>query len=136
MQIFIALCSVSTAGLWLSGHAAAQSYPAKPVRMLVGFLGGSTTDIIARVYANKLAESLGRQVVVENRAGAGANIAAEIVAKSAPDGYTTLLGSPGLAISPTLYSRLGYDSTRNAILPVWARCRPHRTCWWSTNHCR
>lgn len=68
--------------LWGS-HAAGQLYPVKPVRLLVGFPGGSTTDIIAPTYGAKLSESLGRQIVVENRAGAGANIAAEAAANFA-----------------------------------------------------
>jgi tripartite-type tricarboxylate transporter receptor subunit TctC len=109
----------------ISGHAAGQTYPVKPVRMLVGFPGGSTTDIIARTYSAKLTELLGRQVVVENRAGAGANIAAEAAAKSAPDGYTTLLGSPGLAVSPALYSRLGYDALRDLAGVGQVSATPH-----------
>lgn len=106
-------------------QATGQSYPVKPVRMLVGFPGGSTTDIIARNYANKLTESMGRQIVVENRAGAGANIAAELAAKSAPDGYTTLLGSPGLAVSPALYSKLGYDALRDLAGVAQVSATPH-----------
>jgi len=119
--------SISLAGVCVlfGPHAASQTYPVKPVRMLVGFPGGSTTDIIARTYAHKLSESLGRQIVVENRAGAGANIAAELAAKSAPDGYTTLLGSPGLAVSPTLYSKLGYDALRDLAGVGQVSATPH-----------
>ncbi len=105
------------------GHA--QTYPVKPVRLLVGFPGGSTTDIIARTYGHKLTESLGRQIVVENRAGAGADIAAELTAKSAPDGYTLLLGSPGLAVSPALYSKLGYDAQRDLAGVGQVSATPH-----------
>lgn len=111
--------------VFVSANASSQTYPAKPVRMLVGFLSGSTTDIIARTYAHKLSESLGRQIVVENRAGAGANIAAEIVARSAPDGYTVLLGSPGLAVSPSLYSKLGYDAQRDLAGVGQVSATPH-----------
>ena len=107
MHISVVVGWVAGAFVLLSSQAIGQTYPVKPVRMLVGFPGGSTTDIIARTYSFKLSESLGRQVVVENRAGAGANIAAEAAARSAPDGYTVLLGSPGLAVSTALYSKLG-----------------------------
>lgn len=125
MQHSVIAASLAAAFVLLSGTAAGQAYPAKPVRMLVGFPGGSTTDIIARTYGHKLSESLGRQVVVENRAGAGANIAAEAAAKSAPDGYTTLLGSPGLAVSPALYSRLGYDALRDLAGVGQVSATPH-----------
>ncbi len=116
---------LAIAAVVLSGHAGGQTYPIKPVRMLVGFPGGSTTDIIARTYGAKLSELLGRQVVIENRAGAGANIAAEAAAKSAPDGYTTLLGSPGLAVSPALYSKLGYDALRDLAGVGQVSATPH-----------
>ena len=117
----------SLAGVFvlIGGQAVSQTYPVKPVRLLVGFPGGSTTDIIARTYGAKLTELLGRQVVVENRAGAGANIAAEAAAKSAPDGYTTLLGSPGLAVSPALYSKLGYDALRDLTGVGQVSATPH-----------
>jgi len=125
MQRSIATGMLAGVLAWLGGAAAAQTYPVKPVRLLVGFPGGSTTDIIARTYSVKLSESLGRQVVVENRAGAGANIAAEAAARSAPDGYTLLLGSPGLAVSPALYSKLGYDALRELAGVGQVSATPH-----------
>lgn len=95
-------------------HATAQTYPTKPVRMIVGFPPGGSNDIVARIVAPKLGELLGVQVVVENRAGANATIAADFVAKSAPDGYTLLLGSTSsLVISPYTYSKLSYDTVRD-----------------------
>ena len=103
----------------------AQAYPHKPVRLLVGFTGGSTSDVIGRVVAQKLGESLGQQVLVENRPGAGANIAAEIVAKSAPDGYTTLYANTGIAVAISAYEKLGYDVLRDLAPVGQAAASPH-----------
>jgi tripartite-type tricarboxylate transporter receptor subunit TctC len=102
-------------GLALAGSAFAQgSYPARPVNMVVGFAPGGGTDITARTIAKKLSEYLGQNVVVENRAGAGGNIATEYVSKANADGYTILLGNVGsLAVAPHLISKLGYDPLRD-----------------------
>jgi tripartite-type tricarboxylate transporter receptor subunit TctC len=90
---------------------AAQTYPTKPIRFIVPFAPGGGTDITARTIAQKLSEALGKPVVVDNRGGAGGVIGADIVAKSVPDGYTLLLGSPGpLTINPALQSKLPYDT--------------------------
>jgi tripartite-type tricarboxylate transporter receptor subunit TctC len=90
--------------------SAAQEYPAKPVRILVGFAPGGGIDIAARSLAPALGAALGTQVIVENRPGAGSNIAAETAAKAPPDGYTLLLGSiAALAINPALYRKLSFD---------------------------
>jgi tripartite-type tricarboxylate transporter receptor subunit TctC len=101
----------------LCGGAVAQGYPNRPIRMLVGFTPGGTTDVIARIVGQKMAESLGHSVIIDNRPGAGANIAAELAAKSPPDGYTAVCVNPGLAISATLYARLGYNALRD-LAPV------------------
>ena len=93
--------------------AAAQSWPSKPIRIIVGFAPGGAVDIIARISAQRLSEAFGRTVVVENRPGASINIAAELVAKSAPDGYTLLMGSSSQATNMTLFRTLPYDTLRD-----------------------
>jgi tripartite-type tricarboxylate transporter receptor subunit TctC len=100
-----------------AGVAQAQAYPAKPVRLIAPFAPGGTTDIVARILAQRLTEVMGQTVAVENRAGAGGNIAADHVAKSAPDGYTILQGFPGLVINPSLYKKLTYDAMKD-LAPV------------------
>jgi tripartite-type tricarboxylate transporter receptor subunit TctC len=90
--------------------AAAQAWPSRPVRLIVGFAPGGGTDIVARALAPKLSELLGQQVVVENRAGASGTIAADMVAKAAPDGYTLLAGHANSnAIAPHVFSKVPYD---------------------------
>ena len=101
--------------------ALAQSYPTRPVRVLVGFPPGGGTDIMARVLAPKLSEYLGQQYVVENRPGATTNIASAMVATSAPDGYTLLFTTSALAINKSLYKNLTYDAERDfAPISVFA----------------
>ena len=104
------LCAV----LALPAFASAQTYPARPVRMIVGFPPGGGTDILARIVAQKLAESWGQPVTVENRPGASATIAAAAVAKAAPDGYTLSMGqlTPN-AIAPALFPKLQYDAVKD-----------------------
>ena len=100
--------------LAFSGGAAAQGWPEKPVRFIVGFTPGGPSDILARALGQKLADLRGQQVVIENRPGAGGNIAAELVAKSAPDGATWLLGNNSiLATNQSLYRSLGYDPVKD-----------------------
>ena len=92
-----------------AGAAAAQDYPSRPVRIVVGFAPGGGVDISARLLAAKLSEYLGQQFVVENKPGAGTNIAAAEVAKSAPDGYTLFMNSPAVVINPALYAKPPYQ---------------------------
>ena len=87
--------------------AGAQAYPARPIRFIVGFTPGGGVDINARLLAARMSELLGQQVIVENKPGAGTNIANEYVAKSAPDGYTLLFNSSALAINLALYRKIG-----------------------------
>jgi tripartite-type tricarboxylate transporter receptor subunit TctC len=111
------LASVAAALPALSRVANAQTYPTRPVRIVVGFPAGGTTDVIARLMGQWLSERLGQQFVIENRPGAAGNIAAEAVVKAAPDGYTLLqVGTPN-AINATLYTNLGFNFIRD-IAPV------------------
>lgn len=96
--------------------ARAEAYPVRPVRIVVGFAPGGGADIAGRLVAQALSERMGQQFFVENRPGAGANIAMDAVAKSSPDGYTLLLVSPGSAINPSLYDKLTYNFIRDFAL--------------------
>ncbi len=98
---------------FLPRFARAESYPARPVRLVVGFAAGSTTDILARLFSQWLSTRLGQQFVVENRPGAGGNVGAEAVVKSAPDGYTLLMVPPAVAANPALYEHLSFDFIRD-----------------------
>lgn len=101
-------------GAVLAGGASAQSYPAKPVRIVVPYPPGGGNDLLGRPIAQKLTEKWGQNVVIDNRGGASGMIGAEIVAKSAPDGYTVLLcASPEVALNVTLYPKMAYDPARD-----------------------
>jgi tripartite-type tricarboxylate transporter receptor subunit TctC len=98
----------------LPGGATAQSWPARSIRVLVGFAPGGLTDVVTRIYAQALNDRLGQAVVVENRTGAGGNVATEAVAKAQPDGYTLLGAFDGtFTINPHLYPRLAFDPLRD-----------------------
>ena len=100
--------------LSVAGLAAAQQYPARPIRMIVGFPPGGGTDIIGRIVAQKLSENLGQQIVVENRGGATGMLGAEIAAKAPPDGYTIMMAHiAAISILPSLYARMSYDSAKD-----------------------
>lgn len=108
-----AVCSAAIA-LAATSYVAAQSYPAKPVRMIAPFPPGGGVDASARIIAQALSESLGQQIVIDNRPGASARIGTELAAKAAPDGYTLLLGSVGPnAIIPSAYRNLPYDGVKD-----------------------
>ena len=111
--------------LCYSVSATAQGYPARPIRLIVPFPPGGGTDTMARVVAPKLSEFLGQQVVAENRGGAGANIGAEVAAKSAPDGYTLMLATITNAIGASLYSKLNYDLVRDFATITQLATTPH-----------
>jgi len=99
--------------LLFAGAAAAQGYPNRALRIVVPFPPGGTSDILARTIGARLSESFGQPVVIDNRPGAGGNIAAEHVAKSTPDGYTLIMGTSSLAIGQSLYRKLNYDLVRD-----------------------
>jgi tripartite-type tricarboxylate transporter receptor subunit TctC len=106
-----ALIALIAAGI---GGAAAQAYPAKPVRIVIGLSAGGATDVLTRVIAARLTDLWGQPVVVENRPGASGFIAGELVAKSPPDGYTLIMGAQsGLAVAPALYGRAPYDTLKD-----------------------
>jgi tripartite-type tricarboxylate transporter receptor subunit TctC len=98
-------------------HACAESYPSRPVRIVVPFAAGGALDVLARLIGGKLSDGMGQPVIVENRAGAGGNLGADAVAKSPPDGYTILLTTNGLAIAPALYRKLPFDPAQD-VTPV------------------
>lgn len=99
----------------------AQQYPAKPLRMLVGYSAGGGADALARLIAAKIADGLGQQVLVENRPGAGATIAAAAVASSLPDGYTIFFADTALLIAPAIYQKLSFDPVKS-FAPVSGAC--------------
>ncbi len=111
---FLITCAFVLLGLV---PASAQTYPAKPIRIVVPFVAGGAVDLLARIMGQKLSESLGQPVIIENRPGTGGNAAADLVAKSPPDGYTILQTTNGLAISPALYRKLPFDPVKD-VAPV------------------
>ena len=111
-----ALLACFVSPLLLPDIAGAQSYPVRPIRILVGFTAGGATDLSARFLAQKLSETVGQQVVVEDRPGAGSMLAAESVARSAPDGYTMLVANVTIAM-PSMFAKLSFD-VRKDLAPV------------------
>jgi len=111
-RITMSLCAIALL-LAVAPVSAQQAYPTKPIRFLVGFPPGGGTDIMARTVAIKLTESVGQQVIVDNRPGANANLAAGIASRATPDGYTVLMISLSHAVSKPLYKKLDYDLERD-----------------------
>lgn len=118
-RIKAAACALAVAALALLPGAAlsAEQYPAKPIRLILPFQPGGTTDIIGRIIGQKYAERFGQPVVPENRPGAGSNLGIELAAKARPDGYTVVLTSPALTLSPGLYKKLNYDPVKD-LAPI------------------
>jgi tripartite-type tricarboxylate transporter receptor subunit TctC len=112
---FIATLAFASVSMVTSTTALAQTYPSKPIRMVVGFSAGGPTDALARLYAQRLSSVLGQQVTVDNRGGADGVIAAELVSKSAPDGYTIYFASAGHAINASFYSKVPYRTIEDFI---------------------
>jgi len=109
----------------LAGACFAQDWPSKPVRIIVPFAPGGPVDIIARIVGVKLNDALGQQFVIENRTGAGGNIGAAAVAKSAPDGYTVLITSSAIAVNVSLYSDPGYNAERDFLAVAIPASQPN-----------
>ena len=109
---YVLLCTLVACAALSPAHA--QSYPAKPIRFVVGFTAGGASDITSRIIGQKLTEHFGQPVIIDNRAGASGTIAAAIVARAPPDGYTLLSGATSiLAINPGLYAKLEYDPVKD-----------------------
>jgi tripartite-type tricarboxylate transporter receptor subunit TctC len=157
--IRFAVAIAASVGL-MPGAASAQTYPSKPIALVVPFSPGSTTDILGRILAGKLSDNIGQRVIVDNRSGAGGNIGTEYVARAAPDGHTIVLGTVSThAINASVYSKLPYDPIKdfapiiefgavpqvlvvNASLPIksvqdlieYARGRPGRVTYGSAGN--
>ena len=114
---FLHLAAATVALPALSRPARSESFPARPMRLVVGYAAGGVNDILARIVGQSLSEQLGQSFVIENKAGAGSNIATETVVRSQPDGYTLLLASAANAINATLYDKLNFDFIRD-VAPV------------------
>ena len=111
-SIALVLAAITSA----SAQEDPAKYPTRPIHIVVGFTPGGGNDLIARIVGQKLSEDLGQPVIIDNKPGAGAIVATEYVAKSAPDGYTLLVGASGaMSINPAVYTKLGYDSLRDFI---------------------
>lgn len=122
----IARIALALAAVVFTGAAAAQAYPTKPIRIIVPFAAGGTSDILARFISPKLTEAWGQPVIVENRTGANGNVGADYVAKSAPDGYTMLLADMGaLTIAPSVYPTLPFDPVKDFAHVVLVSYSPH-----------
>ncbi len=110
----IAAAALLAAAALHTGSAAAQAYPSKPIRLMVPFPPGGSTDIIARIVAQKLTAQLGQPMVVENRGGAGGTIGTAVVAKAAPDGYSLMVGTTSThVVAPSVYAKLEYDPVKD-----------------------
>ncbi|HSH92385.1 MAG TPA: tripartite tricarboxylate transporter substrate-binding protein, partial [Ramlibacter sp.] len=112
IKIFLA-AAMSLACAISASPALAQQYPNRPVKLLVGFPAGGSTDLAARLLANRLSQSLGQSFVVENRAGASGNIASEAVARAAPDGYTLMMAATSFAAAPAFFDKLSWDPVKD-----------------------
>ena len=99
--------------LGIAAAASAQSYPSRPLRVVVPYAAGGSTDVLARMIGQKLTASLGQSVIIDNRTGAGTLIATEIVAHAAADGYTLIMATPPLTVAPALYAKLPFDVERD-----------------------
>src|SRR5262245_24717405 len=116
-RTFLHLATSASALPFLPHIARAQAYPTRPVRLIVGFPPGGVADVFARLIGQWLSERLGQPLIIENRPGAGGNLAAEAVAKATPDGYTLLMVGSNNAYIVTLYDNLSFDFVRD-IAPV------------------
>ena len=111
---FTAVAATAFAAVFIAQPLAAQTYPSKPVRLVVPFAPGGSTDLIARLIVQRLGEAWGQQAIVENRPGAGGTVGVDYVAKSPPDGHTLIFGHVGtFGFGPSLYPKLPYDAVKD-----------------------
>ena len=123
---FIALSTLVLLASLFPGPTLAQDWPKqKPIHIVVGFAPASTTDLVARLVAPKLSEALGQSVVVDNRPGAGGNVAAQQVKRAAPDGYTLFVTSVAYAVNPSLYASAGYDPLQDFVPVILGPSTPN-----------
>jgi tripartite-type tricarboxylate transporter receptor subunit TctC len=127
----IVVLAAALVAAFVSGAAAAQQYPTRPIRLVVGFPPGGSTDLAARALGDKLSQALGQTIVIENKAGASGNIAAEQVARAAPDGYTLLMAATSFATAPAFFAKLSWDPVKDftpvslvATVPIIAVTHP------------
>ena len=115
MKLKNCLSTLGMAVIALAGaSASADTYPSKPIKIVVPFAAGGTTDLLARAVGAELQKSMGQSVIVDNRPGAGGNVGADVVAKSTPDGYTLLMGTVGThAINQSLYPKMPFDPIKD-----------------------
>ena len=117
---------LAIAAVWTTQTAQAQNYPSKPIRLVVPFTPGGSSDILARAVGQKLTEAWGQPVLIDNVPGAGGSVGADRVAKAAPDGYTLLMGHIGtLAVNPSIYPNLSYDPVKNFTPVAWVASVPN-----------
>ena len=121
LRMWVALAGCA----WSAGVAGAQSYPNKPVRLIVPYSAGGATDVVMRIIAQKMPDFLGQQVVIDNRTGAGGLIGTDLVAKAAPDGYTLLASSTPHVILPHLYKNVPYDALKDFVPIMQLNTQPY-----------
>jgi tripartite-type tricarboxylate transporter receptor subunit TctC len=131
---FLRFAGAAAAAPVLAGRAFAETFPARPVRVIVAFAPGGVTDVLARLIASRLGEQLGKQFYVENIAGGSGNIGTGQAAKATPDGYTLLCAfSSSLVVNPTLFEKTPYDSVRD-FDPI-SLVVTSTAFWWSIRRC-
>src|SRR5262245_46176065 len=113
--VIVCVALVCKSALAQAPAGTAKGYPTKPIRMIVPFPAGASSDIVGRMLGQKLGEQLGEQVIADNRAGAGGNLGIAVAAKSPPDGYTILIATASIAVSPSLYVNPGYDALKDLV---------------------
>ena len=124
MQLQIRMIVAAVVCVLFAASAAAQPYPSKPIRLMVPFPPGGSTDIVARIVAQKLGTQLGQQLVIENRGGAGGTLGTAVVAKAPADGYNLVVGTTSThVVAPSVYQKLEYDPVKDfAPISLMRRC--------------